>query len=220
MGTGKAFENARSTKDKPTVIIAKTSKGRGVSFLDGKSNWHGKPVKKEDLEKALAELKDEGASVKVAARTVGDAPKSNGTFSVDDPALAPNYKKGDMTATRNAYGEALVKLGKVCKDVVALDAEVKNSTFAEPFKNAYPDRFVECFIAEQNMAGAALGLASEGKIPFSSTFACFLSRAYDQIRMAGYSRPKHLIFAGSHVGVSIGPDGPSQMGAQTIMSYL
>lgn len=216
----KALETARVTRGKPTAIVARTQKGKGVSFIEGKEGWHGKALKKGDeMQKALAELSDAEVTCAVPARAAGAAPRPATTFSLDDPALAPAYAPGAETATREAYGAALVKLGKACPDVVVLDGDVKNSTFAEKFKNAYPDRYVECFIAEQNMAGVALGLATEGKIPFASTFACFLSRAYDQIRMAGISRPKHLIFCGSHAGVSIGEDGASQMGLEDIAMF-
>ncbi len=215
-----ALDGARAAKGRPTAIIARTRKGRGVSFLEDKDNWHGKPVKKGDeLQKALAEIPDPGVSVVVPARPAGEAPRRPAGFALDDPALTPPYAAGQETATREAYGAALARLGKVCPDVVALDCDVKNSTFAEKFKAPFPDRYVECFIAEQNMAGVGLGMATEGKIPFISTFACFLTRAYDQIRMAGYSRPRHLVFCGSHVGVSIGEDGPSQMGLEDIAMF-
>jgi transketolase len=119
-------------------------------------------------------------------------------------------------ATREAYGNALLALGKLDTRIVALDGDTKNSTFSERLKASAPERFVEAFIAEQNMVGAALGLATEGKIPFASTFACFLTRAYDFIRMAAYSRPAHLVLVGSHAGVSIGEDGPSQMALEDL----
>jgi transketolase len=216
----RAFEKARATRGRPTAILARTFKGRGVSFLEGKENWHGKPLRKgEELQKALAEVGDPQISIPVPRRTVPGAAPAPREWSPDDPALAPSYAPGQEAATREAYGAALVKLGRVCPDLVALDADVKNSTFSEKFKAAFPDRFVECFIAEQNMAGAALGLATEGKIPFASTFACFMTRAFDQIRMAGYSRPRHLVFAGTHVGVSIGEDGPSQMGLEDLAMF-
>jgi transketolase len=215
-----ALDKARATKGKPTAIVAKTFKGRGVSFLEDKENWHGKPLKKGDeLNKALAEIGDPRITIPVPSRTLDGAPSTNGAFSLEAPELAPNYAPGAEAAPREAYGVALVKLGKINPNVVALDAEVKNSTFADKFKAAYPDRFVDCYIAEQNMAGVALGLASEGKIPFASTFACFLTRAFDQIRMAGISKPKHLIFAGTHVGVSIGEDGASQMGLEDLAMF-
>jgi transketolase len=192
-----------------------------VTFLEDKDNWHGKPLKKGDeLNKALAEIGDPKISIPVPTRTVdGTAPSRNGSFSVDAPELTPNYAAGAEVATREAFGAALVKLGKVNPNVMGLDAEVKNSTFTDKFKAAYPDRFVDCYIAEQNMAGVALGLASEGKIPFASTFACFLTRAFDQIRMAGISKPAHLVFVGTHVGVSIGEDGASQMGLEDISMF-
>src|SRR5207247_284734 len=157
-----ALDKARATKGKPTAIIAKTFKGRGVSFLEDKENWHGKPLKKGDeLNKALAEIGDPKISIPVPSRTIDGAPSRNGLVSPDAPELAPSYAPGAEASPREAYGVALVKLGKVCPDVVALDAEVKNSTFADKFKAAYPERFVDCYIAEQNMAGVALGLASE-----------------------------------------------------------
>jgi transketolase len=212
-----ALDKARATKGKPTAIIARTFKGKGVSFLQDKEGWHGKPLKKGDEEnKALAELGDTQVTIPVATRTISAAPKPTATFSLDDPELAPSVVE---IATREAYGIALSKLGKVCPDVVVLDAEVKNSTFSDKFKAAFPDRFVECYIAEQNMAGVALGMASEGKIAYASTFACFLTRAFDQIRMSAISKPAHLIFTGSHVGVSIGEDGASQMGLEDISMF-
>jgi transketolase len=216
-----ALDKARATKGKPTAIIARTFKGRGVSFLEDKDNWHGKPLKKGDeLNRALAEIGDPKIAIPVAARTVdGPAARKAASFSVDAPELAPNYPPGADVATREAFGAALVKLGKVSPDIMGLDAEVKNSTFTDKFRAAYPDRFVDCYIAEQNMAGVALGLASEGKIPFASTFACFLTRAFDQIRMGAISKPPHLVFVGTHVGVSIGEDGASQMGLEDLSMF-
>ncbi len=216
----RAFDGARATKGRPTAILAKTAKGKGVSFLEGKEGWHGKPMKKgEELDRALAEIGPPGADVRIPPRLL-DAPPCRPTpFASDHPELAPAYKPGEEVATREAYGTALVKLGSVSPDVVVLDGEVKNSTYSERFLAAFPDRFVECFIAEQNMAGVALGMAKEGKIPFASSFACFLSRAYDQLRMAVYSRPQHLVLCGSHVGVSIGEDGPSQMGLEDLAMF-
>jgi transketolase len=212
-----AFDKARATKGKPTAIIARTFKGKGVSFLQDKEGWHGKPLKKgEEETKALAELGDAPVTIPVASRTISAAPRPTASFSLDHPDLTPAPVE---IATREAYGVALVKLGKVCPDVVVLDAEVKNSTFSDKFKAAFPDRFVECYIAEQNMAGVALGMASEGKIAYASTFACFLSRAFDQIRMSAISKPAHLVFTGSHVGVSIGEDGASQMGLEDISMF-
>jgi len=215
-----AFDQARARKGKPTAIIARTLKGKGVSFLEDKEGWHGKPLKKGDeLNKALAEIGDPKVTIPVATRTIGDAPTSSAGFSLDNPELKPTYAAGSEIATREAYGVALTKLGKVCPEVVALDAEVKNSTFADKFKAVYPVRFLDCYIAEQNMASVALGMASEGKIPYASTFACFLTRAFDQFRMAAISKPDHLIFVGSHAGVSIGEDGASQMALEDLSMF-
>ncbi len=215
-----AFEKAKNSPGKPTAIICKTEKGKGFSEVEGKSGWHGKPFKKDGtFEKALEEFGDTEITLEVPSQRIETEKIPESTFALDDPALAPTYSPEDKVATREGYGSALVKLGKVSPEIMALDGDTKNSTFSEKFKNAHPDRFVECFIAEQNMAGVALGLAVEGKVPFASTFACFLSRAYDQIRMSVYSRPTHLIFNGSHVGVSIGGDGASQMGLEDIAMF-
>lgn len=214
----RAFEEARRTTDRPTVILARTLKGKGVSSLEDKDDWHGKPLRKgPDLDKALAEIGDPKIAPRVEARTRGEGggrPTAPARLTQELP-----YKIGDEIATREAYGEALVRLGAVDPRIVVLDAEVKNSTFAEKFKHRFPERFVECFIAEQNMVGAALGFAAEGYVPFASSFAAFLTRAYDQIRMGVYSMPHHLILCGSHVGVSIGEDGPSQMGLEDIAMF-
>ena len=210
------LEEARAHTIGPTVIVAVTQKGKGVSFVEGKEGWHGKPIKKgPDLDKALSELGNPDVSIPVSARRASGNGRARGAEERGDLG-DPQYEMGDQVATRVAYGNALVRLGKVMPEVVVLDGDVKNSTFAEKFKEAYPDRFWDCFIAEQNMVGMALGLAAEGKIPFASSFACFLSRAYDFIRMAGFSQPEHLILCGSHAGISIGQDGPSQMALEDL----
>lgn len=206
-----AFEQAH--EGGPTAIIARTEKGKGVSFLEGAEGWHGKPLPAEDAEKALAEIGEADPHLTVEPRRLGDEPRSHTNGS---PRLEVSYEPGQMVATRDAYGTALVKLGKIRSDVVVLDGDVSNSTRAEGFAKEFPDRFFECYIAEQNMIGAALGLGVSGKIPFASSFACFLTRGYDQIRMAGHSQPPHLILCGSHAGVSIGEDGPSQMGLEDL----
>ena len=209
-----AFARARETKGKPFAVLARTLKGKGVSFLEDKEGWHGKPVKKgEELERALAELGDTTTTLKVEPRLYDAPARRRETGSV---ALTPEYTKGQEVATREAYGTALAKLAKSSPAVVALDGDTKNSTFSERFKAVAPERFAEAFIAEQNMVGAALGMSTEGKIPFASTFAAFLSRAFDFIRMAVYSRPKHLVIVGSHAGVSIGEDGASQMALEDL----
>lgn len=211
-----ALGAARAHTEGPTAIVAVTLKGRGVSFVEGKEGWHGKPISKgPDLDKALQEVGDPDVSITVPARRAsGKARSERGPEGGD--AGDPQYEVGAKVATRVAYGNALVRLGRVRPDIVVLDGDVKNSTFSEKFKEAYPDRFVEAYIAEQNMVGMAVGLAAEGKTPFASTFACFLTRAYDFIRMAGYSQPPHLVLCGSHAGISIGEDGPSQMGLEDL----
>jgi transketolase len=211
-----ALDEAMAASGRPSMIIALTKKGKGVSFIEDKDGWHGKPVKKgEELERALAELEGKigGAEqLKVKGpegRVARPAPVSTGEMA------QPSYTIGDEIATREAYGSALARLGAVEPRVVALDGDTKNSTFSEKFLKAQPDRFLECFIAEQNMVGVAVGLGSMGKIPFASTFACFLTRAYDQIRMAAISQA-NLKLCGSHAGVSIGEDGPSQMALEDL----
>jgi transketolase len=208
-----ALERAR--EGGPTAILARTVKGKGVSFLEGAGCWHGKAVEPAQLQQALDEVGDVQILPKIAPRRIGK-------FEAAIPAVTGievSYAPGAEIATREAYGHALEKLGALNPDIVALDGDVKNSTRAEFFAEAYPERFFECYIAEQNMVGTALGLAACGKTPFVSTFACFLSRAYDFIRMAGHSRPKHLVFCGSHAGVSIGEDGPSQMGLEDLAMF-
>jgi transketolase len=216
-----AFEDARKTRGRPTMILARTLKGKGVSWMEGKDGWHGKALKKgEEADRAIAELE---AQFVDAPRKPSMQPPRTGTRGEPGGDLAshlasmpaPAYEKGDLVATREAWGTALAALGGVEPRVVALDADVKNSTFSERFEAAHPDRFYENFIAEQVMVGAAMGLASRGAIPFASTFACFLSRAADFIRMAGISNV-NVKFTGSHAGVSIGEDGPSQMALEDL----
>jgi transketolase len=207
-----AFERSRRSP-RPFGIVARTLKGKGVSFLEDKDGWHGKPVKKGDeLARAVAELGDTSLTLKVEARHYEAEPRR----PTGPVALTPAYEKGQEVATREAFGTALAKLGRSAPQVVALDGDTKNSTFSDRFKAVAPERFAEGYIAEQNMVGAALGMSTEGKIPVASTFACFLSRAYDFMRMAVYSRPSHLVLCGSHAGVSIGEDGPSQMALEDL----
>ena len=208
-----ACKEARATTGRPTVLVARTLKGKGVSFLEDKPGWHGKPVKGDDLDKALAELPNGRAP---AAPAGGRPPAYEVTPTAPrGEVVAPAYTLGEKVATRVAYGTALAKLGAVDDRVVALDGDTKNSTFAETFLQAYPERYFESYIAEQNMVGAAVGLAACGKIPFASTFAAFLTRAFDHIRMAAISGVA-VKYAGSHCGVSIGEDGPSQMGLEDL----
>jgi transketolase len=199
--------------DQPLVILAKTLKGAGISFIQDKEDWHGKPLSKEEATRAIAELRPtakSGLGQPIAAPTQLPEPKHEPPASV--PSLP--YKLGDQAATREAFGAALARLGGDQR-IVVLDGDTKNSTYTDKFFKKFPQRFFECFIAEQNMVGAATGFAVRGKIPFASTFACFLTRAFDQIRVAGISMA-NLKLAGSHVGVSIGEDGPSQMGLEDL----
>jgi transketolase len=200
--------------DQPLCIIAKTYKGAGVSFLQDKDGWHGKPLNKDEAAKAVAELQPSTKSgVGAAIPAPTQLPAPNNAPPAGYPPIA--YKLGDPVATREAYGAALTRIGEVDPRIVAMDGDTKNSTFAEKFFKKFPDRFTECFIAEQNMVGVATGFGARGKVPFASTFATFFTRAYDQIRVAGISQA-NLKLVGSHVGVSIGEDGPSQMALEDI----
>ena len=214
-----ALAEARGTKGRPTMILARTLKGKGVAFAEDKDGWHGRPFKKGDEEEhALAELEKQFVPAPPGVNLQQSIPKPPPQPNVDAkpaPLSAPAYKLGDQVATREAYGTALAKLGESDPRVVALDADVKNSTFSDKFEKATPDRFYENFIAEQVMIGAAMGLAARGAIPFPSTFACFLTRAADFIRMAAISNVG-IKMAGSHAGVSIGEDGPSQMALEDL----
>ena len=196
--------------ERPTVIVAKTVKGKGVSFLENKEGWHGKALDPEQAKQALAEL---GA---VASRTFATIKPDAWTPRPTPPAKKPELATyTEPLATRKAYGEALAALGAARSDVVVLDAEVSNSTHAEDFKKTAPDRFFEMYIAEQQMIAAAVGMQVLGLVPFASTFAAFMTRAYDFIRMAAISQA-NIRLSGSHAGVSIGEDGPSQMALEDL----
>jgi transketolase len=206
-----AYSEAESTTGRPTAVIARTKKGKGVKAVEDQPGKHGKPL--DDPEEAIAELGGErDLSVELAAPAGG----TKHEFSVSGGEL-PSWELGEEVATRKAYGEALAALGSIRGDVVALDGEVSNSTHSEDFRAAHEDRYFEMFIAEQQMIAAAVGMQVRGWVPFASTFAAFLSRAYDFVRMAAISRA-NLRLAGSHAGVSIGEDGPSQMALEDIAS--
>jgi transketolase len=211
-----AYREAEQVTGKPVAIVALTKKGQGVSFLADKENWHGKPVKKgEDLDAAIAEVRAAAPHVELGpVKARGPKAAKKAATKVFPPA-APDYADDAQVATREAYGTALEKLGEANPQIVVMDADTKNSTFAERFMKKYPRNSLEGFIAEQNMVGAAVGVSAAGKTPFISTFACFLTRAFDHIRMAAISRA-NLKIAGSHCGVSIGEDGPSQMGLEDL----
>jgi len=210
-----ALDEARATKGRPTMIVARTIKGKGISFVEGKPGWHGKAFKKgKELDTAIAELEsqivDEPEPIALPTpRVASRVPSRRGTLA------PPPYTRGESVATREAFGTAIARLGAVDDRVVALDGDVGNSTFSEKFEHQFPDRFYECYIAEQVMIGAAMGLAARGAIPFPSTFAAFLTRAADFIRMAAISNV-NIKMAGSHAGVSIGEDGPSQMALEDL----
>ena len=213
-----AFAEARRMAGRPTVVLARTLKGKGVPLMEGKDGWHGKPVPRGELDAALAALERQlaaGAEVPLIPPPPVRPPAPAAPPRPAPPD--PDYDLGSQVATREAYGAALAALGAADPRVVALDADVSNSTFSDRFERRHGDRFYETHIAEQVMAGAAAGLASRGAIPFPSTFASFLTRAADFIRMAGIGGAQaNVKFAGSHAGVSIGEDGPSQMGLEDL----
>lgn len=211
-----ALQAAQLPNGKPFAIVARTFKGHGISFLENKDGWHGKALKKQELEKALGELEPidnhlrfrlrKPQQTRVPQKVVGISYTGNG------------FEAGKEYATREIFGEVLAKLGEQVKEIYTLDGDVMNSTFTQSFKKTSPERFVEGYIAEQNMVSVAAGLSRIGKIPVVATFAAFLTRAADQIRMARVSEA-NIKFIGSHVGVSIGEDGPSQMGLEDIALF-
>ncbi len=204
-----AYTEAAATSGRPTVVVARTIKGKGVKAVENKEGWHGKPL--ADPDAAIEEL---GGLTNLVVEVA--KPEAGETHRFEDGALElPRYEVGGKVATRKAYGEALAALGSARGDVVAVDGEVSNSTFAEIFRDAHPERYFEMYIAEQQMVAAAVGLQARGWRVFASSFAAFHSRAYDFIRMAAISRAT-LSLAGSHAGVSIGEDGPSQMALEDV----
>jgi transketolase len=206
-----AYAEAEATTGRPTVIVARTKKGKGVAAVEDQPGKHGKPL--DDPEAAIAELGGErDISVEIAAPAAGTPHR----FPAGGGEL-PTWELGEEEATRKAYGEALAALGGIRGDIVALDGEVSNSTHSELFREAHEDRYFEMFIAEQQMVAAAVGMQVRGWVPFASTFAAFLSRAYDFVRMAAISRAD-IRLSGSHAGVSIGEDGPSQMALEDMAS--
>lgn len=210
-----AYEKVQSVRDRPSMIIARTTKGKGVSFIEDRNGWHGKALGKEELGLALAELGDVDGTARAEIPGPDDLKPER---KAPQGAKAVSYPADKPVATRRAYGNALVRIFPEFPEMVVLDAEVSNSTFSEIFKEAHPERFFEMYIAEQNMVGAALGLSRRGKVPFVSTFAAFFTRAFDQIRMSQYS-DANIKFSGSHAGVSIGEDGSSQMGLEDIAMF-
>lgn len=231
-----ALKHARHSRV-PCAILAKTKKGKGVSFLEDKEGWHGKPLNQEQLDEALAEIGKihetkkklvSHVNMKDVKDNMENNESKNNESKEDDKNKAGypfvdfktnNYVKEQLVSTRTAYGKALVNLGEANDRVVVLDADVKNSTMQEEFFKRFPERSFQFYIAEQNMVGAAAGLSGMGFIPCVSTFGAFLTRAHDQIRMSQYSN-SNIKFAGSHAGVSIGKDGPSQMGLEDLAMFI
>ena len=209
-----AFTQAHSIKGQPTMIVAKTFKGQGVSFTENVDGWHGKAIPDEQLEQALKELGPVvDVPVPIQAPTVSKL-QSQSVSKIEPP----KYQIGNEIATRSGYGTALAKLAAANPNVVALDGDTKNSTYAEQILEVDENRYFEMYIAEQNLVGAGIGLSKRGKIPFVSTFAAFFARAYDQIRMSAISQA-NIKYVGSHCGVSIGEDGPSQMGLEDLAMF-
>jgi transketolase len=209
----RAYGTALSATGKPTVIIAKTIKGKGFSEIENKDGWHGKALPPDMAERAIKEL---GGIRHLKVKTAKPESGQPAIKHIDAPVTLPTYKKEDKVATRKAYGDALLALGAI-PDVVVMDAEVSNSTHADEFAKAFPDRFFEIYIAEQQLISTAVGMSVRGYRPFASTFAAFFARAYDFIRMAGVSEA-NIRLVGSHAGVEIGQDGPSQMALEDLAS--
>ena len=211
-----ALDKAKSTEDRPTMIVAKTFKGKGVSSLENRAGWHGKALPKgEPLETALKELGTLSTNGNFQIEAV---PATTVTKPQMKEMAPPEYQLGEEAATRSGYGSGLAKLGDTNPRVVAVDGDVKNSTYAEQFMQEHGDRYFEMFIAEQNLVGAGIGLAKCGKVPFVSTFAAFFTRACDHIRMSAISQT-NIKYVGSHCGVSVGEDGPSQMGLEDLAMF-
>ncbi|MFL4908065.1 transketolase [Streptomyces sp. MMS24-I2-30] len=209
----RAFTEAESTSGQPTVILARTLKGKGVASVQDREGLHGKPL--PDPEEAVAEL---GGRRDLRVQVHEPRTARPTRFVPTEVLELPRYARGDRVATRDAFGEALAALGTARGDVVALDGEVGDSTRTEFFAKAHPDRFFECYIAEQQLIAAAVGMAARSWVPFASTFAAFFTRAFDFVRMASISG-SGINLIGSHAGVSIGQDGPSQMGLEDLAMF-
>uniref|UniRef100_A0A4W2FSA8 transketolase n=1 Tax=Bos indicus x Bos taurus TaxID=30522 RepID=A0A4W2FSA8_BOBOX len=213
------FWQAAQMKNKPTAVVAKTFKGRGIPSVEDAENWHGKPMPKEraDAIIKLIESQIETNKSLEPKAPIEDSPQIN--ISVIEMTSPPDYEISDVIATRKACGLALAKLGHANDRVIVLDGDTKNSTFSDIFKREHPERFIECFIAEQNMVSVALGCVTRGRtVAFACTFAAFLTRAFDQIRMGAISQT-NINLIGSHCGVSIGEDGPSQMALEDLAMF-
>ena len=211
-----AFETARDTTDRPTIVLAQTLKGKGLIGIEGEENWHGKALDKATADKVVANLEKQLHGADAQWRPSPDGKQHVKSDGTPQAAPRPPYQVGGKEiATRKAFGESLAALAKTDPRIVVLDADVMNSTHTDEFAKAAPERFFEGYIAEQNVVGMAMGLASRGKVAFASTFACFFTRAYDFIRMGAISKLS-IKLVGTHVGISIGEDGPSQMGLEDL----
>ena len=208
-----ALASARAERERPTVVLARTIKGKGFSEIENKDGWHGKALPPDMAERAIAELGGvRNLRVETRPPDAGESAVRRGGAGI--AVTLPQYSRDDKVATRKAYGDTLVALG-ARPDVVVLDGEVSNSTHADEFKKKYPERFFEMFIAEQQLVASAVGMSVRRLLPFASTFAAFFSRAYDFIRMAGVSGA-NIRLSGSHAGCEIGADGPSQMALEDL----
>lgn len=215
-----AFEAAHQVTDRPTIVLARTTKGKGLVGIEGLEHWHGKALDKDTAARVVAELerqlKGADAQWKPNLPPARHRASKAVTTGDTDQAKEPPYAiGGNEVATRRGFGDSLAALAEIDPRIVVLDGDVKNSTYTEEFENAAPNRFFQGYIAEQNMVGVAMGLAARGKIPVASTFSCFVTRAYDFVRMAAISK-LNIKFVGTHCGVSIGEDGPSQMGLEDL----
>jgi transketolase len=212
-----AYRLASETTDRPTVVLARTLKGKGLGPVENDEHWHGKALDRERAEKVIADLRSHLSGA--AADWKPNLPKQSAPAVHEAPKLPdgqPPYRVGGKeVATRRGFGDGLAALAEIDDRIVVLDGDVKNSTYTEEFEKAAPDRFLQCYIAEQNMTGMAMGLAALDRVPFVATFACFLTRAFDFIRMAAISN-LNVKFVGTHAGVSIGEDGASQMGLEDL----
>ena len=214
-----AYRKAQETTDRPTVVLARTVKGKGLLGIEGKEHWHGKPLDRDTAATVVSELEKNVKGAHAAWEPKLPTAPPAGKRAADQGPTAgakPPYEVGGKeTATRKGFGDGLAALAAADPRVVAVDGDVKNSTYTEEFQKAAPDRFFQGYIAEQNMIGTAMGLAARGNVPYVATFACFLTRAFDFIRMAAISN-LNIKLVGTHAGVSIGEDGPSQMGLEDL----
>jgi transketolase len=210
-----AYDRVGDTGDRPYAIIASTLKGKGIAGIEGKDGWHGKQLPREKADEAIAALKPIASSARGLVEIPKPRPIVTTGKSKAQPAAITDYDRSKPVSTRKAFGNALARVGAANDRIVVLDGDTENSTYTEDFGQKVPERFIECYIAEQNMVGVAAGLSAVGKVPFAATFACFLTRAYDQLRMCAISE-SNLKLVGTHAGISIGEDGPSQMGLEDI----